>query len=189
MRQCCCLNKHFIFFIFSSQIVNVSYEDFYEVYASQLKNDSIKLAFFMSNDDANTLNFYHKINGINLEERLFTTSAGIGLPKHSFLFQVTNEVVGELTSVGIMQFIDQSPQIFVEQSTRSPKVLDLEFLKFGFIIWLVAVSISFNVFLLELFTFYFLKKVKILIFSKFKEYFESLIVIAQLRNYLQNYRN
>ena len=122
----------------------------------QIKNESAKLAFFM-NEQPN-------FKGIQLKEILFSNTAGISMRMSTFLFHLTEEVVGDLITAGIPQHLRKLyeeilyPPVYEELA--GPQVLRIEDLRYGFIIWLISCALAVVGFLNELFIKHFLKKVK-----------------------------
>lgn len=129
------------------------------LFLTQMGNASAKLAFFMTSHSQTIFESEYDLPTIQLEEQLCTVNTGIGLIKNHFLFHLTDEVIQRTTSFGIPQFLDKLYMGLLYhkrvQMPVSPQILSIEDLSFGFIIWLVACSISCLAFLGELLHYYF----------------------------------
>lgn len=117
-------------------------------------NTSAKLAFFMTSHTHTILESDYELQTIPLKEQLFTVNTGIGLIRNHFLFHLTDEVIQRTTSFGIPQFLDKLYMELLYHKRIStpvgPQILNIHDLSFGFIIWLIACSISCFVFVAEL---------------------------------------
>jgi hypothetical protein len=98
-------------------------------------------------------NFFYRVEGIKLKQSFLTSPLGVRFSRNHFLYKKTDEVTQRLTSAGIMKnlwndFHNQFKPI--PKDIKEPKVLNVDDLRFGFIIWLVACGISSSVFLSEI---------------------------------------
>ena len=82
-------------------------------------------------------------------------SGGLGMVKNSILYPIFDDVMRNLIPSGIPQYLPiyHSKLLFggyEESDEKLPKVLSLDDLAFGFILWLIACGISITAFTVEL---------------------------------------
>jgi len=82
-------------------------------------------------------------------------SGGIGMLKNSIFYPIFDEVIKNLIPSGIPQYLpmfhlEMLFGTYKEVSESTPKVLNLHDLAFGFMLWLVACSISIAAFACEM---------------------------------------
>lgn len=160
-------------------------ERFYlSVYNSSMLADTEKYAFYMTDIQRQELANILQLPGTQLEEVLYSTSLGFGVPKNCFLFHIIDKVVQDLISTGIMsniynQYMDYR---YFAPPQKEPKVLTVDDLEFGFVLWLIAALVSFVMFLSEFFLFKFLRKVKFCIIAKVKNLVGKILVLRGLKN-------
>lgn len=82
-------------------------------------------------------------------------SGGIGMLKNSILYPIFDEIIKYLIPSGIPQYLpifhlEMLLGTYKEVSENTPKVLNLNDLAFGFLLWLVACSISIAAFACEM---------------------------------------
>lgn len=120
------------------------------VFNTQIENFSAKLAFFMYQNP--------EFKGIQLKETFFSSTAGISIERNSFLYNAINDALQWLITGGIAQFIfnfyieDYFPE--KPKPPKEPKILAIDDLSYGFIIWLIASLITIFIFLVEIFVKY-----------------------------------
>ena len=114
-----------------------------------------------------------------LKQTLLTYQNGVSMLRNHFLFEATEEVVQRLIPMGIIQhsfelhtWISLRPVIEVEEN--EPKVLTIDDLEFGFVIYLATCGLSIFGFFCEVFIF----RVK----SFLGRFFLVSLVTDQLRN-------
>jgi hypothetical protein len=128
---------------------------FIKHFRDQIKNESAKLAFFMTENA--------ELKGILLKENLFTSTSGFITRRNSFLFHSVNEALQELISGGIPQHIYKFymekfyPEI--EEEAKEPQKLTIDDLRYGFTIWLASFPITVLAFFLEFFYKHFTVKI------------------------------
>jgi hypothetical protein len=90
---------------------------------------------------------------IILDEVILTAQMGICFTRNNFMFQLADRVVGQLLPSGILQNFKEYHWFFTEMKDKpkehGPQVLRVTDLSFGFVLWLVACSISTAVFVVE----------------------------------------
>jgi hypothetical protein len=94
-----------------------------------------------------------------MKQSFLTSPLGVRFPRNHFLYKKYDEVMQRLLSAGIPrklwnEFDHIKP---VEKDKSEPKVLNVDDLSFGFIIWLFACGISSSIFISEI-IFYVCKK-------------------------------
>jgi hypothetical protein len=118
---------------------------------------------------------------VTLPERALGAHHGIGLFKNSFIFDLFDEVVQRLTTTGVLQWMCKYYKEYFfplyEASPQGPEVLTVQGLMFGFVVWLIAVAISFLIFMIEMFN----KTVK-----KFLELFILIELLMKLKEKVFN---
>jgi hypothetical protein len=95
------------------------------------------------------------VSGIRLKEDFLTTFHSISTIRNHFLFDLVEKTLQNLLSSGIYQqnynyaIWDRFRQV-KEVEDSEPKVLSVEDLKFGFVVWICTCGVSILVFVLEL---------------------------------------
>lgn len=94
-----------------------------------------------------------------------TTSIGVGVPRNHFLFHSLERTMQLIIPAGIPQYLwtfhyDTFFKIHKYKKIRKkvPKVLSVDDLSFGFVVWLFVCGIAVTCFLSEMVYFYFLKE-------------------------------
>ena len=77
----------------------------------------------------------------------FFFQGGLGMVKNSFLYPIFDEVMRKLIPSGIPQYLPAFHSqllygTFIESGEHLPKILTLDDLAFGFIMWMIACGIS-----------------------------------------------
>lgn len=126
-----------------------------EMYIKSIKDDRRRLAFFMPDIIQRQLYDVFKIRGIILKQRFFVTNVGLSLTSNHFMYPLANDVMRNLISGGIAQYLEKYHTDLVypyyyEEEAKEPIVLNIEDLSFGFVIWLVTSGISFVIFIYEI---------------------------------------
>jgi hypothetical protein len=113
---------------------------------------SAKLAFLIHKSWFESKDF-HETRGIFMREVLITFQNGYAFNRNNFMFQLADEVVRDLIPTGI---IDQSyayhkwfQTMQEDPETRESALLTMDDISFGFVIWLIACSVSLTVFISE----------------------------------------
>jgi hypothetical protein len=155
---------------------------FVSYYLDNIENDSAKLAFFMTDHLERTLASEFQIDGVQLEEKLFSTTFGFGYRKNCFIIYLVDEVVKNLITTGIMQKLwkDTLPREY-QAPEKVPNVLSVGDLKFGFVVWLTAAITSLITFLMEFVAFKVLRKIKFYLRRKLKEIIGKFLVLKHLK--------
>lgn len=128
----------------------------FQLYASQIQNSSAKIAFSLDEDLISFLQIRYKVYGVRLDEPLATLLLGFGVSTNHFIFSSADEVLRNLLPAGIPQknydnLLSQRIGLRkIVLDIKEPKVLKIETLSFGFVIWLVTCAFSFAVFLKEI---------------------------------------
>lgn len=163
------------------KIVNLTAENYYNLFKQQIYNDSAKLAVLITeNQDC---------KGVQLKEALFTDSASIAMRRNQFLFWLTEETLQSIIPAGIPQhlikfYYDINFPI-KEVQKSGPKVLKIDDLKYGFVIWIIASLTTLFVFISELMAKFFAIKILNGIKKKIQNVFGGVIVISWLRKYVR----
>lgn len=130
----------------------VSYFTIVEAY-KQMMNSKSKSALPMSYIDVKTLRVLMTPVPRILRERLIAPPEGLCVYRNNFAATLHVKIMDALITAGIPQhwykFTVEFELRSVPDPPREPKVFSIEDLKYGFIIWLVAISVSVGSFLLE----------------------------------------
>lgn len=121
-------------------------------YLSQSQNASSKLAFMLSNREMNTMVNKYKIPPIKMKESLITLNIGFGFNANNFMYGLTEDVIEKLFPMGILQHWTDFNVLNSDSNVKKkkvPKVLKMDDLSFGFVLWLVACGVSCLCFLIE----------------------------------------
>jgi hypothetical protein len=123
-----------------------------ELFESQMKNGSARLACIGDMDFVNS-RLDSNETFIILEEYLLRAQMGFGFEKNHFMLHLTDKIVGELIPSGILQHSYDYHWFFTDMKDKpeelGPQVLRVTDLSFGFVLWLIACSISTAVFVVE----------------------------------------
>ena len=83
---------------------------------------------------------------------------GMGVWRNNHAYWLMEDTMRQLIPAGIPQFLRKFVhELFIKPykpDVKTPKVFSLEDLKFGFVTWLIACSVAFSVFVIELTWFY-----------------------------------
>jgi hypothetical protein len=165
------------------KIVNYSDEAFWDVFkTNQIKNESAKLALLTDNKVL--------VKGVQLKEALFTDTVGFVMRRNHFLYWLTEETLRDLINGGIPQYIENFYlEWFNSQASiidkNDPKILSIDDLNYGFVIWSVAISITLIVFIAEFLMKYFVVKLCNGVKNKLQKFLGLIFVIGWLRKYLK----
>jgi len=140
--------------------------DLSRLYCTFLADDKEKTAFFMEEIQFAAMNSIcrgsaFKLKGFWMNPVLTT----LATPRNSFIYDVLNEVLEKLVPAGIPQHLDmfhtemlfKAYKPFVD---KSPKVLKITDLSFGFVLWLCACGFSASSFLCEMLILKFRKRLR-----------------------------
>lgn len=105
--------------------------------------------------------------GLKLNELLFTTHTSFMFDRNNFMIDLFDEIIERLLPSGIIQHLKNKYGYSTSFILKhGPKVLSVDDLSYGFIIWLVTCAMSLSVFVLEI-VFYFSKEtMKIFLLEK-----------------------
>lgn len=132
------------------RIIEQPFLSYVDIIESQINNSSAKLAFF---NEAEELMF--KPNALKLKEQLFSDRIGISMKMNHPMFALITDISENLISGGVLQHIYKFyydlayPKM--PQDLKEPEVLTIDDLRHGFIIWIVASSVTVFVFFIEIF--------------------------------------
>lgn len=104
-----------------------------------------------------------------LQEVLGTTQVGIGLPLKHFLYSAVDETLQKIIPTGIVShLLDYHKWVLYRDGidfsdVSEPKVLTLNDLSFGFVMWLIACGLSACGYLFEIFVFKMRKRLRVVI--------------------------
>lgn len=89
-----------------------------------------------------------------LREKLFSGHTAFYFPKNHFLFEALEEVLQLSIPFGIPQHnhekFDKPFEIEISATNNEPKILTIEDLSFGYVLWLIACAVSISGFLIEI---------------------------------------
>jgi hypothetical protein len=140
----------------------ITFNEFRQYFLKHYNNETEKLAFYMDDNAAPTFLFDFKISAPRLEQNVFCTTLGMALTKNHFFYFLLDKIVQDLSSTGIMQKFRRdvySPDK-VSLDRKKPKVLSTQDLEFGFVLWLIALTIPTSCFALEFLSYFFFRKIK-----------------------------
>lgn len=95
-----------------------------------------------------------------IKQEIYSYMYGVGVFKHNFMYGLTNEVMEKLIQTGIHQYFCKylmEYYFYDRVQIKMPKVFTVDDLRFGFVVWIIAVGIAIAVFVCEL-MFHFIKK-------------------------------
>jgi hypothetical protein len=152
-------------FLYRPHVENLEFFDILEKFLG-MSEPSLKAAIPSTKVDMRVMkNIYAKLPK-TLNEYVQVHVQGICANHNNFFQFLSWKLSNDLASSGILKywhdyFLDVDMKPLLEES-RGPKVFDIEDLKFGFNVWLVACGISASTFFIEFFYFYvkiFIKKI------------------------------
>lgn len=131
---------------------------------TQYDNTSSKYGIFM--DDKTLLNFTHtcQCECLTLAHVITSRQMGIGLPPWNLFSEIVEDVLQRLIPTGVVKhLIDYHTWIVYRNGNfksgeQEPKILTLDDLGFGFVLWLTACAISAIGYLFEIVMFRWRKK-------------------------------
>ncbi|KAL7024281.1 hypothetical protein ACKWTF_012972 [Chironomus riparius] len=126
-------------------------------YKNNIKNSSARLAFFMQDTFFDRIHFStNGIQGIDLKQKLFSYPIGFITYKNYFMNELIEDTLQLMIPAGIPQYLYEYHRwlkfgrVHVDRKV-GPKVLSIDDLSFGFVLWAVACGLSAIVFCVELF--------------------------------------
>lgn len=161
--------------------------EYSNLYCNSSNNDSSKLAFLLPLMTVQVLNTRCEHSLIPVKNfHMPTIPKALGVIRNSILYPIFDKTMKKLIPSGIPQFL---PKLYLhllygnfqESVKKNPKILTLDDLYFGFVLWLISLSISTIVFLWTLFVF--------LIKLYLKEYFGLILILRFLwtKNFFKHY--
>ncbi|CAG9810964.1 unnamed protein product [Chironomus riparius] len=122
------------------QVHNVSGEDYYNIFMTQSRNASAKIAIIMDEFALKMHNSY----GSNIKWQkipnysIWVSQCGFGFRTNNYFFRIVDETVQWLVSGGIMTRLIQKcyPSKRNRIEIKTPSVFKVENLDFGFVIWI-----------------------------------------------------
>lgn len=123
-------------------------------YCTFINNSSKKIAFFVPHTAASEYDFECKAFGHRLDQILYSTHIGFAVHKNNFIFKLLQNVTQQLIPAGIPQYLAKFFEWSIFKShteiiVKSPSVLTLSDLKFGFILWMYSCGVTILVFAYE----------------------------------------
>ena len=129
-------------------------------YCDNFDKINAKLAFFMEEIQYTTRNSFCKGAAAKLKNFKKEAMASVLFTyKHSYLYDIFNQVMDKIVPAGIPQYLIKYHEfnmfkVFVPAEPSPVRVLTVQDLEYGFVLWLGACGISSTGFLLELIWFY-----------------------------------
>lgn len=127
------------------KIMKLSEKLFFEFFIKFIDDDSAKFAFFTDESP--------KLRGIQLKETLLSDRDGIRMGRNHALFWLSEDLLQFLTAGGIPQRIyNFYNEIFYppkEKEILEPKVMTIDDLSYGFVIWIIASGFTVFIFVFE----------------------------------------
>ena len=129
------------------------FDDYINFYQTQSQNSSAKICIIIENLLKSELNAQENPHWNQLEtENIFVSHQAFIFHQRSFYFRMLFKTVNSLIDTGIIKhltddYLRKKKFFKIEEQT---KVLSLNDLSFGFIIWLCFCGISFGAFILEM---------------------------------------
>jgi hypothetical protein len=141
-------------FIFFSNTINMEWVDMYTNVCDIMRTENAKTSFLGDLDYYRWVKgscFY--ISGV-LDEPILSSMAGIGMQMNHFMFEHVAKVTDRLLEAGILKnWYDWHNKMLYGMwkidFENGPKVLTVESLSFGFVMWLGACGVSFAAFVGE----------------------------------------
>ena len=151
-------------------------------YCSQIKNSSAKLAFFIPSFEWTVLFRMCNAVGHKLQQKFSSTVCGLGVLENNFIFHLMNDVIDRLLPSGIPQFVYDFHDWSVHKGAnykfvKTPKVMRIDDLEFGFLLWIISCASTVIVFLLEIIMEKFIKSIR--------TYFGALMFLDEFKIYLE----
>lgn len=130
----------------------MSYSNYTNLFCDEIKNSTAKLAFFLTQGHYSFLTFQCDLIGIIFETKILRYPNGFALFQNSDIFQIFEETLQHLISSGITLHHDRLDErsILQKEQEKEPKVLAINDLSFGFVVWLIACGISLLGFFVEI---------------------------------------
>ncbi|KAG5666636.1 hypothetical protein PVAND_014652 [Polypedilum vanderplanki] len=133
----------------------VSFAKFYEMYEAALNGSSkIKYAFLVNQNVHGILNSTFKSSLSTMENEGTTFTWTYSIPRNLLLSNEMVEVINEFVPSGIIQYLydfmlwlNFRPTDFQEEDSR--RILSMTDLEFGFVLWIVSLSVPLICFLYE----------------------------------------
>jgi len=124
--------------------------------------------------------------------RMDLISAGLGMTRNSFLWPIFDDVMKKLIPSGILQHLLELYGHFMYEKydwspEQLPRILTLDDLAFGFILWLTACGISIAGFVAEFFGFLFHDGCKALV-SWIKDFIGLIFLLFLIKNRLKEFK-
>lgn len=149
--------KNTKFYLCSSNIIFIyGFVDISKLYCQSINKIHPKRAFLLP------IKVFHSINSfcggslIHVKNfHLSNVPGALGMVRNSFLYPIFDQIMRNLIPSGIPQYLPKLHSrllfgYFKEIESKIPKVLVLDDLEFGFIMWLIACGISIAAFLSEI---------------------------------------
>jgi len=162
-----CLKSNLIFFpnFCRPLIKNIAVEEFYEVLVDQSQNSSAKMSLITEEQSLNLLQYldgkslkWHQLKNVNF----YVSQIGFFFLPNNFFLHIIDKETQRLTSAGIMNHLLNL--IFKDKCSftfrKEWKVLAMENLQFGFVIWLCSCAVTAVVFVAEVMFWIIMIKVK-----------------------------
>lgn len=164
------------------QLQQINASRLLQLLVQQLTNSSAKLAFFLLKNN--------KFTGVRLKQEMVTSVVGLCMRSNIFLFWLAEDTIQHLNSGGIPQhliafydFILGKPK---PPDSNGPKVLLIDDLSYGFIIWICSCSTTILAFFGEFLWKYLIVKVGNWLKNKLKKIFWDILFVILLRYHLKS---
>jgi hypothetical protein len=146
----------------------VSFTDYLKIYSQSLHGNSSKFAFFLNENVHLQLNSTHHSSLPILKHEKITKMMALFTMKNSIILGHINHVIDRLIPSGILTYLKDYGMWFLarqfdEETVDHRRILSMDILQFGFVLWLAACVVSLVGFCCEIIWVSFVKHFKSLI--------------------------
>ena len=152
-----------------NKIIDEDCSNIIQSYCNNYDKVNAKLAFFMEDIQYTTRNSFCKGAAVKLKNFKKEATLSVLLTfTNSFLYDTLNELMDKIVPAGIPQYLIKYHEfnmfkVFVPADLSPVRILTIQDLEYGFVIWLGACGISFVGFLMEFLFIYSILLIKNLI--------------------------
>lgn len=133
----------------------INKSEFMRFYENHREDSSVELAFYADENNLLEMNMDCQCSNRILNEILATVQIGLAVDKNHFLFDLIEDTLQKIIPFGLVNhFIDLHKWILYRQdkdvSESEPKVLAIQDLSFGFVVWLISCIFAIAGFIYEI---------------------------------------